>query len=110
MIVLNIHVAILKVGSSLVARLLKNPPALQQNQVLSLGREDPLEVGTVTHSRILAWEITGTEEPGGLHSMELQREAQLGDLSTKHPARLFLFLLFGQLCSLHLFLLFCFLG
>ena len=74
MIVLNIHVGILKVGASLLARLLKNPPALQQNQVLSLGREDPLEVGMVTHSRILAWEIPGKEEPGGLHSMELQRE------------------------------------
>ena len=73
MIVLNIHVAILKVGAFLVAQLLKNPPALQQNQVWSLGREDPLEVGMITDSKILAWEIPGTEDPGGLHSMELQR-------------------------------------
>ena len=34
-----------------------------------LGRDDPLEEGVVTHSRILAWEIPQTEEPGGLQSM-----------------------------------------
>ena len=33
-----------------------------------MGWEDPLEEGTVTHSRILAWEIPWTEEPGGLQS------------------------------------------
>ena len=41
--------------------------------VLSLGREDPLEKGMATHSSILAWRISGTEEPGGLQSMGLQR-------------------------------------
>ena len=35
-------------------------------QVRSLGQEDPLENGTATYSRILAWEIPWTEEPGGL--------------------------------------------
>ena len=35
----------------------------------SLGREDPLEEGMATHSRILAWEITWTEKPDGLQSM-----------------------------------------
>ena len=38
-----------------------------------LGREDPLEKGTATHSGILAWKIPWTEEPRGLQSMELQR-------------------------------------
>ena len=38
----------------------------------SLGREDPLEEGTVTHSSILAWRIPRTEESGGLQSMGLQ--------------------------------------
>ena len=41
--------------------------------VPSLGREDPLEEGIATHSRILAWRIPWTEEPGGLQSMGSQR-------------------------------------
>ena len=36
--------------------------------VPSLGREDPLEEGTATHSSVLAWRIPQTEEPGGLQS------------------------------------------
>ena len=43
----------------------------QERRVQSLGREDPLEKEVAAHSSILAWEIPGTEEPGGLHSMEL---------------------------------------
>ena len=42
-------------------------------RVLSLGGEDPLEEGMATHSRILAWRIPWTEEPGGLQSIGLQR-------------------------------------
>ena len=42
-------------------------------QVQSLGREDPLEEGMETHSSILVWRISTTEEPGGLQSMGLQR-------------------------------------
>ena len=41
--------------------------------VQSLGQEDPLEQEMATHSRILAWKIPWTEEPGGLQSMESQR-------------------------------------
>ena len=41
--------------------------------VWSLGWEDPLENGTVTHSIILAWKIPWTKEPSGLQSTELQR-------------------------------------
>ena len=51
----------------------KNPPAMQEMQVRSLGQEDPLEEGMATHSSILVWEIPGTEEPGGLQSMASQR-------------------------------------
>ena len=51
----------------------KCPPALQETGVLSLGREDPLEKEMATHSRILAWRIPWTEEPGGLQSMWSQR-------------------------------------
>ena len=51
----------------------KNLPAVQETQVQSLGSEDSLEKGMATHSSMLAWEISWTEEPGGLCSMGLQR-------------------------------------
>ena len=56
-----------------VAQMVKNLPALQETRVWSLGRKDPLEKGMATHSRILAWTIPWTEEPGGLQSMKSQR-------------------------------------
>ena len=49
-----------------MAQTVKNPPARQETQVRSLGREDLLEEGMATHSSILACRIPGTEEPGGL--------------------------------------------
>ena len=58
---------------SLVARMVRNLPAMQETQVRSLGQEHPLEKGMTTHSSILAWRIPWTEEPGGLKSMGLQR-------------------------------------
>ena len=54
--------------ASLVAQLVKNPPAMRETWVQSLGWEDPLEKGKAIHSRILAWRIPWTVE-----SMELQR-------------------------------------
>ena len=56
-----------------MVQLVKNPPAMQETQVQSLGWEDPLERGMATHSSILAWRIPGTEEPGGLQSMGSQK-------------------------------------
>ena len=53
--------------------MIKNPPAMQETQVQSLGQEGPLEEGMTTHSSVLAWRIPQTEEPGGLQTMELQR-------------------------------------
>ena len=53
-------------GASLVAQMVKNLPAVQETQVRSLGREDPLEKEMATHSSILAWKIPWTEEPRGL--------------------------------------------
>ena len=53
-------------GGSLVAQLVKNPPATQETWVRSLGREDPLEKEMASHSSILAWKIPWTEEPGRL--------------------------------------------
>ena len=58
---------------SVVAQMVKNPPAIQETQVQSLGREDPLEKEMATHSSILAWEIPWSEESGGLQSMGSQR-------------------------------------
>ena len=51
----------------------KNPPAMQETQVGSLGREDPLEKAMATRSSTLAWKIPWTEEPGVLQSMGSQR-------------------------------------
>ena len=49
--------------------MVKNLPAMQETQIRSLGREDPLEKEMATHSNILAWRIPRTEEPGGLQSI-----------------------------------------
>ena len=56
-------------GASLVAQLVKNPPALWETWVRSLSGEDPLEEEMATHSSILVWRIPWTEEPGGLRPM-----------------------------------------
>ena len=46
--------------ASLIAQLVKNPPAVRETWVRSLGWEDPLEKGKATHSSILAWRIPWT--------------------------------------------------
>ena len=51
--------------ASLIAQLVKNPPAMQETPDRFLGWEDPLEEGMATHSSILAWEIPRIEEPAG---------------------------------------------
>ena len=57
----------------LLAQMVKNPPAMWETQVQSLGREDPLEEGTATHSSIVAWTIPRTEKPGRPQSLGSQR-------------------------------------
>ena len=57
---------------SLVVQMIKNPPAMQEIWVPSLGQEDSLEEGMATRSSILAWRIPWTEEPGGLQSIGSQ--------------------------------------
>ena len=69
-------------GVSLVAQMVKNPPAMQETQVQSLGHEEPLEKVLATHAITLAWKIPRTEEPGGLQYMGLQNWRQLKQLST----------------------------
>ena len=53
--------------------MVKSLPAMWETWVRSLGQEDPLEKEMATHSSILAWEITWTEEPGRLQSMVSQK-------------------------------------
>ena len=54
-----------------MAQLVKNLPAMRETWVRSLGWEDPLEKDMATRSRILAWRIPWTEEPGELQSIVL---------------------------------------
>ena len=56
-----------------MAQTVKHLSAMQETQVRSLDREDPLEKEMAAHSSILAWKIPWTAEPGGLLSMESQR-------------------------------------
>ena len=65
-----------KPGGFLGGAVVKNPPASAgdaRDMVRSLDQEDPLDKEMATHSSILAWEISWTEEPGGLQSMRSQR-------------------------------------
>ena len=57
---------------SLIDLSVKNLPAMQETGVRFLGQKDPLEKKMATHSSILAWRITWTEELGRLQSMWLQ--------------------------------------
>ena len=59
-----------------MAQILKNLLAMQETQIRSLGQEDPLEKGMATHSSILAWRISRTDEPGGLLSMGSQKSGK----------------------------------
>ena len=58
-------------------------------QVWSLGGEDPLEEGMLTHSSILTWRIPWTEEPGGLQSIESQRVSRDWSDLAQHSAYTF---------------------
>ena len=69
-------------GASLVAQMIKNLPAIRETWVRSLGWEDPLEKGMATHSSILAWGISLTEEPGGLQSRARKESDTIEQLST----------------------------
>ena len=70
----------------------KETPAVQETQetwVRSPGREDPLEEGMATHSRVLAWRIPWTEEPGGLQSLSgLAESARTDHAGTATRVRL----------------------
>ena len=65
------------------AQTVKNLPKIQETQVQSLGWEDPLEKGMVTHSSILSWRIPWTEEPGGPQSMQSKRVGHHWEMNTR---------------------------
>ena len=61
-----------------MAQTIKKLTARQKTWVQSLGQGDPLEEGMATHSSVLAWRISWTEEPGGLHGVA-KSQTQLSD-------------------------------
>ena len=79
-----------------MAQTVKNPPAMWETWVQSLGWEDPLEKGAVTHSSILAWRIPWTEEPGRLYSSWGRKESDVTER---------LSLSYKQIYHKHIFLL-----
>ena len=76
--------------ASLVTQTVKDPPAMQETWVPSLGREDPLEEGMATHSSILAWRIHGQRSPRSSEELDTTER-----LSTAQDAK-------GQALSLSL--------
>ena len=76
--------------------MVKNLPAMQEILVRFLGWEDPLEKGMATHSSILAWRISWTEEPGGLQSMGLQAVGQVLATEYTHNVIMIIFGLFSS--------------
>ena len=66
--------------ASLVAQLVKNPPAMWETWVQSLGWEDPLEKGKATHSSILAWRIPWTIQSMGRKELDTTKRLSLSPL------------------------------
>ena len=56
-----------------MSQAVKNPPAMKETQIQTLGQEDILEKEMATQSSILAWRIPWIAKPGGLQSMGSQR-------------------------------------
>ena len=63
----------LELRASLVAQAVKNPPAVRESQVWTLGLKDPLEKGVASHGIMLAWRIPWTEEPAEYSSMRVAK-------------------------------------
>ena len=79
----------LTLWASLVAQTVKNLPVMQEIWVWSLGWENPLGKGMVTHSSILTWRIPWTEEPVGLqiNVFESDKRAMISDFCDSHRQR-----------------------
>ena len=80
-----IYVGNTHIGASLVAQIVKNPLAMWETWVGSMGWEDLLEEGMEIHSSILAWRIPWTDEPGGLQAMRSQKVRH--DSGIKHSTQ-----------------------
>ena len=65
-----------------MSQMVKNLPAMQETWVQFLGQKDPLQKGMATHSGILAWRVSWTEEPNGLQSMGSQSQTRLSNTHT----------------------------
>ena len=74
--------------ASQVAQLVKNPPAMWETWVQSLGWEDPLEEGMATHSSILAWRIPMDRQPGRISLWGCKELDTDERLSTAHHSLL----------------------
>ena len=68
--------------ASLVAHMVKNPPAMQETRIRSLGWEDPLEEGMATYSSILVWRIPWTEDCQATVHVVANSQTGLRPLST----------------------------
>ena len=75
-----------------VVQMVKNPPAVQETWVRSLGQEVPLAKAMATHSGILAWRIPWTEKPGRIQSMGLRKSDMTQRVTTTKSVGGFLFL------------------
>ena len=73
--------------ASLIAQLVKNPPAMRGTWVRSLGYEDPLEKGKATHSSILVWRIPWTVySPWGCKELDTTERLSLHPSATGYQA------------------------
>jgi len=84
-------------GSSLIAQLVKNLPAMQETQVQFLDKEDALEKEMATHSSILAWRIPWTEESGRLYIVHGVARVR-HDLVTKPPPDIYIHIYYICIC------------
>ena len=85
-ILLSFNISQKHTRAFLVAQMVKNPPAIQETWVQFLGWEDPLEEGMATHSDILAWRVSWTEEVASIvpHTLKIFKylKNKLIDIST----------------------------
>ena len=83
---IHIPCKMLRYMTSLVAQTVKNPPAMQETWVQSLGWEDPLEEGMATYSSILAWTILMDRGAwwAAIHGVERNQTWLIHDWVTKH--------------------------
>ena len=87
--------AYMYLGGYLSGSVVKNPSAMQEVWIRSLGREDPMEEKMATHSSTLAWRIPWTEEPGQLQPIGSQKVGQdWNDLAYRHTYMYLFFLKF----------------